>query len=48
MQGSGDRAKELASFLSKELDIPFSGEPIGKTERFFLYVYSCFIFNFKI
>ena len=48
MQGSGDRAKELALFLSKELNIPFSGKPIGKTERFFLYVYSYFIFFFII
>ena len=38
MQGSGDRAKDLSYFLSKELGIPFSGEPIGKTERFFMYV----------
>lgn len=38
MQGSGDRARDLATFLSQQLDIPFSGEPIGKTERFFLSV----------
>ena len=41
MQGSGDRAKDLSYFLSKELDIQFSGEPIGKTERFFMYLFLC-------
>lgn len=49
MQGSGDRAKELADFLSKELNIPFSGKPIGKTERFFLFLLFFFIiFRYKV
>lgn len=37
MQGSPDRAKELASFLAKEFNAPFDGKPIGKTERFSLF-----------
>lgn len=34
MQGSPDRARDLAFFLSEELNVPFDGMPVGKTERY--------------
>lgn len=37
MQGSPERARDLAFFLAKEFDVPFDGKAIGKTERFSLY-----------
>lgn len=36
MQGSPERARDLAFFLAKELEFPFDGKAIGKTERFSL------------
>lgn len=35
MQGSPERARDLAFFLAKEFDVPFDGKAIGKTEPFF-------------